>query len=1220
MKRALVLFKSRKAVTLAIVAIILLVLAGLALKQHFSALSQIISTQRAYPNVTTELVKTDQGTKVVTKQNGFVLPDSDHRGFIVEFNQDPLAKVEDTAKQANLSTGEIDKTIKAAQANMLSSQSGFEQALAAKRNTSIAEIDKLITAKWDRVFNGLSINLTDNERPLLDGMPNVKQVYPNNTVHADLMDSLPLVGADDVWQQSDSSGRKILGEGVKVGIIDSGIDYTHPDLGSCQSVGPSCRVKGGYDFVNKDNDPKDDAFHGTHVAGIVGSNGTLKGVAPKVDFYSYKVLSSGGGGYWDWIISGIEQSAKDHMDIINLSLGGQGDPDDPISQAVDNASLSGVVPVVSAGNQGPGYGTIGSPGAAREAITVAASWKKNYTFNFRGEVDPRVDQVARFSSRGPVIWKDGISQLVKPDITAPGALICSSRYDSVYPPGTDEFYKPCFDDKHLQMSGTSMAAPHVTGVAALMKQLHPDWSPRDIKLALKSTAKTLQVPIPRSTTFINSLEKVAQWFTVQVLAQNSTPIQAGEAYSVFDQGSGRLDALKAVQSAKPPSVKLNIPNIVFPGRISLEGSAAGAGFQGYSVSVAKLTDNKEGQFTTIKTSSSPVMYGQLAEWDANSSYGTYVVKLSVRWANQAVNERSIINVVAARISQPANLLSPSGRETGWLKYKGVDISGTAGGRFGLTWCKSKNNSPDLNLPFPSDCQSNPSVEGIVLVNNGSQPITESKLGRWQTLGMSSLSSGFYWLHLFTQYQGKSYEYNTRFYLDSEVKDGWPADVSGGTFAMQGQPTIINLGNDTTGKKGLVVGTGEELALYDDQGKKAWSKLIAYSNNDPAVGDIDGDGSQEIIASGGQIKVYRKDGSDYPGWTSISGSSVSLGYFDSQNPRIVIYSNDFGGRVNVVDQDGHSLSGWPKSLGQPDGAIQSPFTTPAIGDVNGDGKNEIVLTKSYYLSSQYTTKIFVYDRNGNLLNSGWPKTLPGLYNSVPSLADVNDDGKAEIILSVSQKNGNDATTNVHILKTDGQELSDSWPFSRTYQDTYGIFSQDTSTPIAARLDVGGRPLIIVPIGGCIYVLRDSAEITSGWPVCRNDYIFGGSPTIANLDGDTEEEIVTPSAKVYFSGYIGNLYALNADGSVVSGFPKRPWTNLYTNGAPIADLDGDGRNDLIYISSQTLFRQPVESKKIFALNLGSPSGSAPASWPQFYHDSWHSNSLPCPRASACYVGPP
>lgn len=163
------------------------------------------------------------------------------------------------------------------------------------------------------------------------------------------------------------------GAGVTVAIIDTGIDYTHPELGG--AFGEGHLVVDGYDFVNDDADPMDDHYHGTHVAGIVA--GSTTGVAPGVELTAYKVLDGTGSGQLSAVVLGIDAAANpagDHpADVINMSLGGPGDGTDPVSVAAGNAIASGALVVAAAGNAGPGEGTIGAPAAAPQVLSVGAS-------------------------------------------------------------------------------------------------------------------------------------------------------------------------------------------------------------------------------------------------------------------------------------------------------------------------------------------------------------------------------------------------------------------------------------------------------------------------------------------------------------------------------------------------------------------------------------------------------------------------------------------------------------------------------------------------------------------------------------------------------------------------------------------------------------------------------------------------------------------------------
>jgi hypothetical protein len=327
-------------------------------------------------------------------------------------------------------------------------------------------------------------------------MSRVKRVVANQPLHASLTTSVKQINAPEVWTLPSSEGIPLTGSGVKIGILDTGVDYRHPDLGGC--YGPGCKVAGGYDFINDDNDPIDDHGHGTHCAATAAGDGSyvdsdgvkkpLQGVAPGATIYSYKVLSQSGSGSTGGIIKALEYCTdpnqdndfSDRLDVCSLSLGGYGNPDDVLSLAVDAASRAGVVVVVAAGNSGPSESTISSPGTARLAITVAAGCKPGATTGSCGS-----GPIATFSSRGPI---PNFPQVMKPDIVAPGVDICAARYPS-FAVGNE-----CLDGTRVAISGTSMATPHVAGVAALLRQAHPGLSPEAIKEALLSSATDLGQP------------------------------------------------------------------------------------------------------------------------------------------------------------------------------------------------------------------------------------------------------------------------------------------------------------------------------------------------------------------------------------------------------------------------------------------------------------------------------------------------------------------------------------------------------------------------------------------------------------------------------------------------------------------------------------------------------------------------------------------------------
>jgi hypothetical protein len=310
-----------------------------------------------------------------------------------------------------------------------------------------------IVHEYHRTLAGASLrNVSPDLEQRLRQLPYVKAVHDDPVVHE--------LSTHEAVSRPGSTRVNSGGNGVTIAIIDTGIDYHHEAFGG--AFGPGQRVIGGWDFVNGDADPMDDRGHGTHVAGIAaGNGGGVSGIAPQARILAYKVLNAQGQGSASNIIAALERAidpnadgdSSDHADVINLSLGGPGGADDPLSRAVDAASAAGAVVCVAAGNSGEFY-DIGSPAGARTAITVGAA--------------DNAGVLAEFSTRGPAVG----GMTMKPEVLAPGVSISSAAAGG----------------GSTKRSGTSMASPYVAGIAALLVEAHPDWTPARIRSAIINTA------------------------------------------------------------------------------------------------------------------------------------------------------------------------------------------------------------------------------------------------------------------------------------------------------------------------------------------------------------------------------------------------------------------------------------------------------------------------------------------------------------------------------------------------------------------------------------------------------------------------------------------------------------------------------------------------------------------------------------------------------------
>ena len=383
------------------------------------------------------------------------------------------------------------------------------------------------------LLNGLAVRLAEDDPKAAEALrrlPGVIGVYPEREYRLALDHSVPWIGAPAVWAAL--GGVDQAGKGIKIAVVDTGIYYGNAMFDPASFSYPEGYPKGDARYTtpkviaarayfrpddppatNEPPTPEDGGFpHGTHVAGIAaGVSGVkaigveISGVAPRAWLMNYKIFYYARSGklnaYTPEIVASLEDALADGADVVNGSWGGVADyalASDPMILAAEALVRAGVVAVFAAGNEGPSRHTVDAPAASPLVIAVANTSSDKY--------GSTPDVLADSSSRGP-----GLGPTLKPDLAAPGSSILSA-----------------FGGGFGTLSGTSMAAPHVAGAAALLLQGHPAWGPAEVKSALMATAHT------------------------GVLAR-------GARASVLSQGAGRINVAAAADPGlllSPPSLSL----------------------------------------------------------------------------------------------------------------------------------------------------------------------------------------------------------------------------------------------------------------------------------------------------------------------------------------------------------------------------------------------------------------------------------------------------------------------------------------------------------------------------------------------------------------------------------------------------------------------------------------------------------------------------------------
>ncbi len=943
------------------------------------------------------------------------------------------------------------------------------------------------------------------------------------------------------------------------------------------------------------------------------------GTAPDATLYAFKVLDANGHGTDRDILAALDRSLdpngdgsiKDRLDVVSISLGGYGNPDDVLSQAVDRVVDAGVVAVIAAGNCGPGgspfqcmrmgdYNTIESPGTSERAITV-------------GAID-NLDNLASFSSRGPVVWTNGT--ILKPDVLAPGVNVISTLPGNTYG----------------SISGTSMATPHVTGVVALMKQVHPDWTPDDIKTALKSSSRDISL----------------SWHQ-----QGFGAVQAPDA--VFrDKDTFLVNAPRFGLGVA--TIELNLFNALQASSISLEYGKGLRPNNWINVSIEK--NEIQGAKIVKDVSTFELEEGEIYTFRAKSNLNEE--RFIIVPDNLDTRELPKPHVYPARGLVPLSIgVHPSVSSREKIKGYSLEYRPTGTDAWSTTHLLSCNPAKGQEYkPAPRE-----------LCNN---------LGAREQrffLNTSFISeAGLYDIQARLIYQEHEIvENQTRLLFDPTLRPGFPQPLSygevGSIYAGDFVPVVSNLVEDS-GQE-IIIYRGRygydpytTVFVYRADGSLVWSTDVGRdltagnvgisSFSVPVLGDITDDARDEILVSITPIKpatlspiltrLYALNAAGYlvDGWPIEIPTSIY--------PRFVVADLDRDLENEIIVQSNGVPSGANETLSIIRGteivnqwAIpQSSFLgiySPAVGNFDDDPELEIVVAVApIYDYETINATIIVYNADGSVV-PGWPVILP-IYptnNYVPVVGDLNRDGKDDIVVGGIMSLGKDEE---NLSRIDGllYVLHGNGTLYQGYPQSLG-FVKHTGYHAVARYPVGSSALVNVDDTSDIEIATLTAgsyideylvdlrhangTSVAGWPqkVPSPALAVEYGPTIADVSGDGRQDILVANGNTVIDAtYVdknekhvknGGVFAWHANGTLVAGFPKG--TQYLSVASPVvADLDGDGKAELVGTSSfdiNAANNQPLRRGSLYVWDINSSATSEEETWTMYRRDSIHSACAEC-----------
>ncbi|MFA6322065.1 MAG: C1 family peptidase [Candidatus Buchananbacteria bacterium] len=549
-----------------------------------------------------------------------------------------------------------------------------------------------------------------------------------------------------------------------------------------------------------------------------------------------------------------------------------------------------------------------------------------------------------------------------------------------------------------------------------------------------------------------------------------------------------------------------------------------------------------------------------------------------------------------------------------------------------------------------------SNQGIKLSGDGKNPVNNlGLLATWDTLKINSTAANYYTIRLTINYSDKTITNDVKVFLDPTIKSGWPVEIpipldraGQPTYSGFVQPVVADINSD--GKKEVIVylgGDPPKLYVYDFAGRLLPNFPIKVDINNgldgypslPTVGDINNDGKNEIIifskgfdascANPPKVMIYNYQG--------ILLKSLPVGYenlffqcqtFAISYPQLTLSDLNNDGRLEIIifngyaitilDNQGHTLSNWPKSFQPWEGTFWH-FNTVAVGNLDQDKDWEIVAVNSYSPNINQRPagnqgKIYAWNLDGSDV-SGWPVETKGVSFSSPTIADINNDRKSEVLVGMIYDNSAADNYGLYVYEQNGRVLA-GWPQLSNKvvwgNAVVGDFNNDKQLEIVASSRII-NDLQWAPQD--TWMFKANGSVMPGWP--RQMCTTGGwSPTIADINNDGILDVIDNQGLLSYC----SIYAWDFKGNSLSDFPKVT-EGVVDTAAVVADLDNDGSLELIASNNSKEIGsfEYIDKNKIFVWELNNKNAKytdSSLAWPMFGHDTYHTNNY-IPPEEFCYT---